>query len=60
MGSPNDPLNRNVLGTPEYYRAQAEFCRRQAEQAADEAGIRQKYLDLAEKWEGLARAVETD
>ena len=45
--------------TPEYYRAQAEYCRQQAERAGAEMGVRQTYLDLAEKWESLARHAET-
>jgi hypothetical protein len=45
--------------TPGYYRAQAEYCRQQAERAGDEMGVRQTYLDLAEKWESVARHAET-
>jgi hypothetical protein len=58
-----DPVNRQrtetLQITPEYYRAQAEYCRQQAEQAPDEFGIRRRYLDLAEKWESLAHQAET-
>ena len=59
MASVNDPPNPNRPSSPQYYRAQADYCRQQAEQAEDALGIRQKYLDLAAKWEGLARAAET-
>ena len=59
MGSFNDPRDPNRSSGPHYFRAQAEYCRQQAEQAEDEPEIQQKYLDLATKWEGLARAAET-
>ena len=48
MGSAYDP--RNPPTAPENYRAEAEYCRQQAEQAGEVLGIREKYLDLAEKW----------
>ena len=56
MGSAYDP--RNPPTAPENYRAEAEYCRQQAEQAGEVLGIREKYLDLAEKWDGLARQAE--
>ena len=58
MAPVNDP--RINPHTPEYYRAQAEYCRQQAEQAQEEFGVRQRYLDLAAKWEGWARQIETN
>ena len=57
MASGND--HRNLRPGPEYYRAQAEYCRQRADKAEHEPGIRQKYLDLTERWEDLARAAET-
>jgi hypothetical protein len=59
MGTVNDPRNPNRSSGPHYYRAQAEYCRQQAERAEDVQDIRQRYLDLAAKWEGLARQAET-
>jgi hypothetical protein len=59
VASVEDPPNPNLPSSPQYYRAQAEYCRQQAEQAGDEGDIRQKYRELAAKWEGLARAAET-
>ena len=59
MGSAKDPPNPNRSSGAGYYRAQAEYCRQQAEQTEDQQVIRQQYLDLAAKWEGLARTAET-
>jgi len=59
MGSISDPPNPNLPNSPQFYRAQAAYCRQQAEQAEEAVDIRQKYLDLAAKWEGLAQAAET-
>jgi hypothetical protein len=59
MGSVNDRRNRKQVGASQYYRAQAEYCRQQAEHAETELRIRQEYLELAAKWEGLARQAET-
>ena len=44
-------------GSIQYYRAEAEHCRQQAERAV-EVHIRQKYLDFADQWDWMARQAE--
>ena len=50
MSSVSDEQAATREESIQYYRAQAEHCRQQAERAV-EAGIRQKWLDFADQWD---------
>ena len=57
MSSVSDEQAATREESIQYYRAQAEHCRQQAERAV-ESGIRQKWLDFADQWDSMARQAE--